>query len=231
MKAPRRFNIVYDFDGTLLPMQPWDSEQELLLDWMESRRPPPPAWRRLYCRLVAEGDRRGWLRRSFKWHYLRLLRGAPRGLLNRVAERLAGRVSATERDAIICLNKRGHRLILASCGTADLSERVLASCGLLSCFEAVLANRFIYKEELISGIRLEVPSGLRKRQLLESRGIDPAATVSIGDGATDLELWEWSAVPVVVDRSGAGRSRFGRRPYHFVSSTSEVLDLVKGLGG
>ena len=27
----RRFTIVWDFDGTLLPMEPWDSEQELLV--------------------------------------------------------------------------------------------------------------------------------------------------------------------------------------------------------
>jgi len=72
---------------------------------------------------------------------------------------------------------------------------------------------------------------LRKRELLESRGVDPAATVSVGDGATDLELWEWSAVPVVVDRTGAGRSRFGRGPFHFVSSTSGVLEIVTRLGG
>jgi phosphoserine phosphatase len=231
MQATRRFTIVYDFDGTLLPMEPWDSEQELLLAWMESRRPPPPAWRRLYFRLVAEGDRRGWLKRSFKWHYLQLLRGAPQGLLDRVARRLAGRIVAEDRDAIVALNSRGHRLIVASCGTADLSERILDACGLLGRFEAVLANRFVFREGRIAGIRLEVPSGLRKRELLESRGIDPSATVSVGDGATDLELWEWSAVPVVVDRSGVGRSRFGSRPYRFVSSTTGVLEIVTRLGG
>jgi phosphoserine phosphatase len=227
--VPRRFNIVFDFDGTLLPMQPWDSEQELLAVWLEGRR--LPAWRRLYCRLVMEGDRRGWLKGGFKKHYLGFLRGSPRELLDRVAERLAARISPEDRGALHELAGRGHRLILASCGTADLSERVLASCGVLPCFEAVLANRFHFAQDRISGLRLEVPSGQAKLRLMQSRGLDPADTVSIGDGATDLPLWEWSAVPVVMDRSGALRSRFARRSYHFVSGTPGVPELLRRLGG
>jgi phosphoserine phosphatase len=225
----RRFNLVYDFDGTLLPMGPWDSEQELLLAWMQESR--PPAWRRRYFRLVAEGDRRGWLRRSFKWHYLRLLRGAPQELLERVTERLAARIPPEDRAALREQRDRGHRLLVASCGTADLSERVLEACGVRACFEAVLANRFVFREGRVAGLRLEVPSGQSKVQLLESLHLDPADTVSIGDGATDLPLWEWSAVPVVLDRTGAGRARFGAKSYHFVSATPGVLELLEQLGG
>lgn len=227
--VPRRFNVVFDFDGTLLPMQPWDSEQELLAAWLESRR--LPAWRRLYCRLVIEGDRRGWLKAGFKKHYLGFLRGSPRELVDRVAQRLAARIPAEDRDALHELAGRGHRLILASCGTADLSERVLASCGVLACFEAVLANRFVFREGRIQGLRLEVPTGQAKLHLMQSLRLDPADTVSVGDGATDLPLWEWSAVAVVVDRSGALRARFGRRPYHFVSGTPAVPELLRRLGG
>jgi len=225
----RRFNIVYDFDGTLLPAQPWDSEQELLVAWMGSQR--PPAWRRMYCRLVVEGDRRGWLKDGFKRHYLGFLRGSPRELVDRVAERLASRISPEDRAALRELKDRGHRLIVASCGTADLSERVLASCGVLDCFEAVLANRFVYQEGRIAGMRLEVPSPPSKLQLVRSRGLDPADTVTVGDGATDLPLWEWSAVPVVVDHGGGPPAWLARRPYRFISGSAGVLELVKGLGG
>lgn len=225
----RRFNVVFDFDGTLLPMQPWDSEQELLAAWMDSRR--LPAWRRLYCRLVIEGDRRGWLKASFKRHYLGFLRGSPRELVDRVAEALAARIGPEDRAALRELAGRGHRLLLASCGTADLSERVLASCGVLGCFETVLANRLLFADGRISGLRLEVPSGQAKLRLMQARGLDPADTVSVGDGATDLPLWQWSAVPVVMDRGGELRARFGRRPWHFVSGTAEVPGLLRRLGG
>jgi phosphoserine phosphatase len=222
---------VYDFDGTLLPMEPWDSEQELLLAWLESRRPPFLAWRRLYGRLVAEADRRGRLPRSFKRHYLRFVRGVPEAFLDRVAERLAGRISPEDRGALQALKSRGHRLLVASCGTADLSERVLAACGVLSCFEKVFSNRFVFQDGLVAGMRLEVPSGTRKRELMESLGIDPTVAVTVGDGATDLPLWEWSGVPVVVDRGGARHTRFGRGSYQVVPSTAGVLDIVTRLGG
>jgi phosphoserine phosphatase len=227
MKARRRFTIVYDFDGTLLPLGPWDSEQELLLTRLRAVHSPF----RLYGRLVAEGDRRGWLLRSFKRRYLALLRGTPEAFVDRVAARLAGRILSKDREALLALKSRGHRLLVVSCGTADLSERILARCGLLPCFEAVLANRFVFREGRIAGMRLEVPSGRAKLEIVESLGIDPAGAVAVGDGGTDLPLWQWSAVPVVIDRSG--RAQAGRWPdsYHVVASCAAVLDIVQGLGG
>jgi phosphoserine phosphatase len=229
MPAPRRFTVIYDFDGTLFPFQPWDSEQELLLSRLRAVR--SPFWRRWYGWLVAEGDRRGWLPRSFKRRYLGLLRGTPQAFVDQVAAQLARRIPPRDREAVLRLKARGHRLIVASCGTADLSERILERCGLLPCFEAVYANRFVYERGRISGLRLEVPSGRAKLEIVESLGIEPAGAVAVGDGITDLPLWQWSAVPVVVDRSG--RTPAGRWPgtYRVVASCAAVLDIVRGLGG
>jgi len=227
MTTRRRFTIVYDFDGTLLPLGPWDSEQELLLSRLESVR--AAFWRRWYGRLVVEADRRGWQPRSFKRRYLRLLRGTPAGFLDQVALRLAARILPQERDAVLTLARRGHRLLIASCGTADLSERVLAICGILPCFEALFANRFVFQEGRISGMRLEVPSGRAKLEIVKSLGIDPAGTVAVGDGITDQPLWQWSAVPVVVGRGR--RAALGRGTYRVVASCAGVLDLVVSLGG
>jgi phosphoserine phosphatase len=229
MSPRRRFDIVYDFDGTLLPSRPWDSEQELLLAWLRERR--PAAWRRLYCRLVVEGDRRGWLKGAFKRHYLGFLRGSPRELVDQVAGELASRIPPEDRAALRALKDRGHRLYLASCGTADLSERILEACGVLGCFQEVLGNRFVYAQGRIAGMRLEVPSARSKLLLVQSRGLNPADTVSVGDGATDLPLWEWSAVPVVVDHGGGPPAWLARRPFHVVPGNAGVLDLLKRLGG
>ena len=180
---------------------------------------------------MAEGDRRGWLLHSFKRRYLALLRGTPEAFVEQVAALLAERLPPEDREAVLSLKRRGHRLMVASCGTADLSERILARCGLLPCFEAVYANRFVFDQGRIAGLRLEVPSGRAKLEIVKSLGIDPAGAVAVGDGATDLPLWQWSAVPVVVDRSG--RARTGRWPetYRLVCSCAAVLDIVQGLGG
>jgi phosphoserine phosphatase len=234
MRAGRRFTIVYDFDGTLFPSQPWDSEQELLLARLQAVR--APFWRRWYGRLVAEADRRGRLLGSFKQRYLGLLAGTPEAFVDQVAARLALRIPPGDIDAALHLKARGHRLIVASCGTADLSERILAYCGLRSCFEAVYANRFVFDQGRIAGLSLEVPSGKAKLELVESLGIEPDSAVAVGDGITDLPLWQWSAVPVVVDRARRtppGRAAAPRWPagWRVVGSCAAVLDIVRGLGG
>jgi phosphoserine phosphatase len=179
---------------------------------------------------VAEGDRRGRLR-SFKRRYLGLLRGTPEAFVDQVAARLAGRISPEDREAVLRLKERGHRLIVASCGTADLSERILARCGLLPSFEALYANRFVFERGRICGLRLEVPSGKAKLEIVKSLGIEPDTAVAVGDGFTDLPLWQWSAVPVVVGRNG--RTPAGRWPesWRTVASCAAVLDIVRELGG
>jgi phosphoserine phosphatase len=185
---------------------------------------------------VAEADRRGRLPRSFKRRYLSLLAGTPEAFVDQVAARLARRIPPEDREAVLRLKARGHRLLVASCGTADLSERILARCGLRACFEAVYANRFVFDQGRIAGLRLEVPSGKAKLELVESLGIAPDGAVAVGDGITDLPLWQWSAVPVVVDRSGRAPGRFVRArrwpdTWRVVSSCAAVLDIVRRLGG
>ncbi len=227
MTARKRFTIVWDFDGTLLPLAPWDSEQELLL--ARAAGFPRASWRRLYGRLAVEADRRGWLLSSFKRRYLALMRGTPRGFLDQVAARLARRIAAPDREAVRLLHERGHRQLVASCGTADMSERILALGDLRLCFEAVFGNRFVYQQERIAGMRLEVPSGRAKLEIVKSLGVAPEEAVAVGDGATDRPLWKWSAVPVLVGRGGLAAA--GGLSCRQVASPAGVLEVVRRLGG
>jgi phosphoserine phosphatase len=227
MTARRRFTIIWDFDGTLLPLDPWDSEQELLLSRLDGL--PRLSWRRLYGRLAVEADRRGWLLSSFKRRYLALLRGTPRDFLDQVAATLARRIAEPDREAVRRLQERGHHQLVASCGTADLSERILALCGLRSCFAELFGNSFVFQRGRIAGMRLEVTSGRAKLELVQSLGITPGEAVAVGDGATDRPLWEWSAVPVAV---GPGaRAPAAGLSCRRVASPAGVLELVRRLGG
>jgi phosphoglycolate phosphatase-like HAD superfamily hydrolase len=83
-----------------------------------------------------------------------------------VAQRLAGRIPPETRRTIAALEARGHRLIIASCGTADLSERILDASGVLQCFEAVLGNRFVFTRGVIAGMDMSVPFG----DIIQRRG-------------------------------------------------------------
>jgi len=210
MTARRLFTIVWDFDGTLLPLQPWDSEQELLLARLAGL--PAASWKRWYGRCAVEADRRGWRPAAFKRRYLAVLRGAPRELLELVAARLAERIPAADRAAVRELAARGHRQLVASCGTADLSERILEGCGLRSCFEAVHSNRFLFAEGRIAGLRLEVGSGRAKLELVRGLGVDRAGAVAVAVGQ-------------------GGRRAAGRLPCRFAASSAGVLEVVRSLGG
>jgi phosphoserine phosphatase len=123
---------------------------------------------------------------------------------------LAGRIAPEDREAVLSLAGRGHRQLVASCGTADMSERILAHCGLRQCFQALFANRFVFDRGRIAGMRLEVCSGRAKLEVVESLGVDPAGAVAVGRGGR---------------RAAEGLS------CHPVASPAGVLDLVRRLGG
>jgi len=227
----RRFAIVFDFDGTILPATPWDSEQTLLLARLEgSPRSFPPA-KRLYFRFAAYADRKGWLGEYYKRHYLRLLRGTESGLLDRVASLLAERISPETRRTCAALRARGHRLILASCGTLDLAERILRASGILHYFEALLGNRFVFSGGAIAGMSLSLPSAKAKLEAVRTSGLKPESTVAVGDGPTDLPLLAWAGVPVVMAADGAKWARRLPPSCAFIESLPQILAVLRRHGG
>ncbi len=236
MNAARRLAIVVDFDGTILPSTPWDSEQELLLARAEA--PDLPQLKRLHCRLAAFADRRRWLGDSFKRHYVHLLQGARRDLIDELAPRLAQRVASGTQRGLRELRERGHRLIVVSCGTADLSEGVLRAAGVLDLFEELIGNRFVFTNGAIVGIDLSVPTPQSKVEELRRRGLAPESTVAVGDGPTDLPLLRWAGVPVVVAHDGAGFARLAARlaarrvpGCTLLHSIAELPEVVRRHGG
>lgn len=62
----RRFTIIWDFDGTILPLAPFDSEQSLLIHRMSQREKPFGWFKKAYARAVISADRREWFRKTFK---------------------------------------------------------------------------------------------------------------------------------------------------------------------
>ncbi len=184
--------------------------------------------RRLRSWWAAYGDRCGWLGgASFKRHYLRLLRGTQSELIDRVAASLAGRISPEARAAVAGLKARGHRLIVASCGTADLSERILEASGLRRCFEAVLGNRFVFTRGAITGMEVDLPTPEAKLEAIRSAGLDRESTVAVGDGPTDIPLLKWAGIPVVVAPKGPGAARWAPKSCSIIASVSELLDVLE----
>ena len=221
--------IIWDFDGTLLPNDPYDSEQTLMLHKLNGAGPKLPFWIHALARGLLYADQREHLRRVFKKFYIRFMRGSHVSDLDLVCGRLADKISAADRSTLRHLANQGHPMIVLSCGTADLSAGTLKKAGLGDCFERIAANRFVVESGRINGMTLHVPNPEDKVKYLVAQRIDPARCVAVGDGYTDIPLLDWAKISVMVDRTGQKQAKYGHKNYHFVRSLSEILDIIYGL--
>ena len=218
--------IIWDFDGTLLPLAPYDSEQTMVLYKLDETAPRPPFFLRAIARLLIGADRRQMLRKTFKRFYIRLMRGTPTAVMDQIGMRLSQRIPPQDRQAIARLKADNYRMIVLSCGTADLSRRTLANAGLGECFESIAGNRFKISRGLINGMTLHVPNPEDKIRWLERKDISSAEVIAVGDGYTDIPLLDWAKTGVLLDRTGRKREKYKHRNYRFISSTSEILEVL-----
>ena len=85
--------IIWDFDGTLLPLAPYDSEQTLMMYKLNNSPVRPPYAIRVIASLLIWSDRRQVLRKTFKRFYIRLMKGTPAAVMDQIGERLSDRIS------------------------------------------------------------------------------------------------------------------------------------------
>lgn len=223
----QKHTIIWDFDGTILPINPYDSEQTLLHYIITGRECRPSLFMRLIGRLVIYADQRGWFPEYFKRAYNWLLKGTSVAMLDRVAEKLATKISAVDRQAIQGLKRSGYKMMVLSCGTADLSTRVLQEAGLADCFSYIEGNWFIIVNGKIQGMDFHIPTPESKLELVIERGITAEQAVAVGDGFTDLPLLDWAAVPVLLDRTGEKRAKYRGKGYHYAASVQEAAEIIK----
>ena len=218
--------IIWDFDGTILPSDPYDSEQTLLLYTITAAEEKIPIFKKLVAKAVIYADRKEWLKASFKKYYLWLLKGTPIDVLDRVGEKLAKKISVADRRIYRDLCDEGYTMIVLSCGTFDLIKRTLYFADLESCFTVIKGNHFEYQNNLIVGMAYHMLRPQDKLTLMKHRGIVSEKTIAVGDGYTDLPLLNWAEVPVMMDRTGLKRKRFSQKGYHFISTAVDILEII-----
>ncbi len=223
----QNYTIIWDFDGTILPLDPFDSEQSLLILRMNQTEKPFGWLKKRYARAIIYADRREWLRNSFKKSYIRLLKGTPASTLDEVCGDLAEKISTADRNVYRTLKAAGYDMIVLSCGTAGLSERVLTLAGLFDCFSRIEGNRFRFIEDQIAGMDFHCPDPDDKLKRVQTLKLSPQQTIVVGDGYTDLPLLKWSAIPVMIDRTGMKKKRFTSHNFYFISSIPEIMNLIK----
>ena len=220
------YSIIWDFDGTLLPNDPHDSEQSLMLFKLNETGANIPVVVHAIAHIMIYADRKECLRRMFKRFYVWFMQGTPINTLDKVSERLAAKISTADRQTIIALKKQGYRMMVLSCGTADLGERVLKMAGLADCFDAIEGNRFTFENNCITGMNYGMDNPEDKRTFLQKNEISPENTTAVGDGYTDIPMLDWAGTAIVLDRNGRKKTQFRNKKYHLISSIPELLELV-----
>jgi phosphoserine phosphatase len=157
------------------------------------------------------------------------MKGTPVAVMDQIGRRLSDRISPEDRQAIARLKSENYRMMVLSCGTADLSERTLQNAGLAHCFESIAGNRFNLSQGLINGMTLHVANPVDKVKWLKKMGISANEAVAVGDGYTDIPLLDWAKISVLVDRTGQKKAQFRHKKYRFISSTSEILDVLNSV--
>jgi phosphoserine phosphatase len=218
--------IIWDFDGTILPSSPYDSEQTLLLYKLNKSRENISFFKKLVARAIIYADRKEWLGGSFKTYYLWVLKGTPIDALDRVAESLVNKITKTDRQCFFRLKEEGYHMMILSCGTADLIERVINLAGLDDCFTLIPGNRFQFTNNLISGMDFLLIHPRDKLQVMQALGISIQQSIVVGDGYTDLPILDAAGIPVMVDRIGKKREKYIKKNYHFISSIAELCNIL-----
>ena len=226
-KKNKPLTIIWDFDGTILPLAPFDSEQSLLRYRMNLSEEPFGWLKKAYVKAIVYADRRERLRKIFKKSYIRLLKGTPSGVLDDVSRDLAEKIPAADRKVFWKLKTEGFDMVVLSCGTADLSERVLRFAGLIDCFSRIEGNRFKFEADRIAGMQLRLPGPKDKLKMIKKLNLSPDQTIVVGDGYTDLPLLNWASIPVIIERSSKKKKQFTSRHFYFISSIPEIMNIIE----
>jgi phosphoserine phosphatase len=222
----RPHTIIWDFDGTILPSDPYDSEQTLLLYRLNAAEEKISIIKRVVAKATIYADRNEWLKASFKKYYLWLLKGTSMEVLDRVAEKLAKKITMADRRLYSRLYDKGYTMIVLSCGTFDLIERTLYFADLKNCFTIIKGNQFESQNNRITGMVFQILTPQDKLEVVKSLEIPPESAIAVGDGYTDLPLLDWASIPIMMDRTGEKRQRFAHRRYRFISTADDMLEVV-----
>jgi len=219
-------SIIWDFDGTLLPNDPNDSEQSMMLFKLVTAGSNMPVIKRALAHIMIYADSKEYSRSTFKRFYVWFIKGTSVTTLERVSESLAAKISSADRQTVMELKRRNFSMLVLSCGTADLSERVLEIAGLVNCFDTIEGNRFTFENNRINGMTYDMNNPEDKRTFMQNQAISPEHAIAVGDGYTDIPMLDWARNAIGMDRPGKKSTQFRNKNYQFISSIHEILKLI-----
>ena len=227
--------IIWDFDGTLYPLCPLDSEQALLRMRRVQLQKGAYRFRGLWIEMLIYGDQHQWFRnrnsrKVYRMLYDCALKGMPAFFLDCVVKDIAALISVDDRKALHAMHDSGLRMLVISCGTQELCEKVLEKAGLRDCFEIIRANPLkLESGSIVGGVPRLVSAEDKLSLAKELLGRDPKGVAAVGDGYTDIPLLDWVQWPVMMDPDLSNRQKYASKPYRFIPSIGFLPGLLAQL--
>ena len=222
-------NIVWDYDGTILPFTPYDSEQ-FLLDYLINKK-KISIIKKVVARLAIFADKKKIMGYSFKKYYTWILKGIDASVVEEVSNALSLAIPDSHIDTFSFFAKKGFKMYIISCGTADLCVNPLKLKKADTFFSEIISNPIIYKNNKIDKMFYNVKRGSDKVAIAKKLNLDPQKTIVVGDGYTDIPLLDWSSFPFMLDpelnSQKIKRKKYANKNYTFIESLPQIVDIIE----
>ncbi len=207
---------IFDFDGTLYPINPYDSEHLLLLANAERKG---REFKQHCIQFIEQDQHHEYNDQSFHKHYETLVEDSTNDMIEEVAKSLSASVSLEEKDALLKLSEISDLGIL-SCGTDNIAIEFLRALGLLEIFTFVKAKHLVLKENRKANLQILVAGPDHKASLLDSERKKYETIIAVGDGPTDLPMLGSADLGLIINRNQT------KTDYPF-ESHPDLMSIVK----
>ena len=185
---------IFDFDGTLYPINSYDSEQLLILSAAKERG----VLFKKRGKHFIEQDKKGVFDdASFHHRYEKLVKRATPAMIDEVAELLVSHIGEREKDAFLELSHISDLGIL-TCGTENIAQAFLQKLGVEDTFSFIRGKRLVRDEEDIFHLLVDIAGPGDKALAVDSLREDYQTIIAIGDGPTDIPMLEAADYGMIV---------------------------------
>ncbi|MDY0289404.1 MAG: haloacid dehalogenase-like hydrolase [Sphaerochaeta sp.] len=190
--------VAFDFDGTLYPLIPYDSEQRLVLSTARDRG----HLNRLRAKRMVAKDNQGRMGLGeFNRRYHDLLGGCTPSHVQQVASDLSALMDSEQFSLIEALAQKADLAIL-SCGTENIIHSFLTLLGIEHLFFQVSGKRLHFENAGKPSISVTIGSPQEKRSVFAELKSKYSHSIAIGDGPTDIPMLEEADLGLIIDWHG-----------------------------
>lgn len=211
--------ITFDFDGTLYPIAPYDSEQRLILEIAQHKG---RIFRNRAKRFIAQDLAGRVPHGSFHSRYARMVRTVKPDMVEQAAAKVAANLPLQDREAIRRMAEHAD-LIILSCGTENLIRAFLKQLELEHLFSAVRAKRLEWDEHGLTHLVADIKDPQGKAEAIQELRSCYGTIVAVGDGPTDVPMLHAADLGLIITWN---RSTGKRYPFTTYATLSEVADHV-----